>query len=524
MVYTWKFKESQFDKISPTFVAYCRAFSLLDKIRELKIEKKTSLEGPEKLLSIISRLAEGCIRKVTQLNDKLRDNKISATERKNIENTIRAILFSINILYSFLRYVEATRLSRNPTGMIRPWELLVRKHNADLNIIIRPQWKYNYSYYYIIKYFVQINEIVRDQTSKEELSKAGPHFPILSFAGLERDNVLLHILLAHEIGHLIDEMKEISSINIHSDDILSTFKIPQIAEKLQKYYELSLNLRSEEDKLRGVTRDTPSIGLFIQHEVLSQAQVELVSKIIKWLQEITADIIAVRIIGPSFIFALYQTQLAQVSKMGPAGDYPPPQVRIERCIEYWDTLDKDEKFFDAKEDEEANCKDIKRCIKEYLNYIKKKESEISPELSTIDRLKKERYDLLTEILQEAIRNSLNSIKDLIQQRIEPYKIDNTIFQLIELLENRITPIRSEDKSGENVFSKCDIASILNAGWIFWLTYEKEHPKEIEKEGIKEVVSLDKLRMVHYDPLVEISDLILKGIDLTDFSNKFTGLK
>jgi hypothetical protein len=338
MVYRWKFEENQFYKTSPTYVAYCRAFSLLDKIRELKAERKTSMEGPEKLLDIMKKLTEGCIRKVNKLNIELEKSETYPIERKNIENTIRTIVLSVNMLHSFLRYIEATRLSRNPTGMIKPWELLIKKYREDLNIIIRPQWKYNYSYYNMIKMLKKINDSIDDKETAIELENIGQYFPILSFAGLERDNVLLHIVLAHEIGHFIDEINEISSIQSHESEILNIFKTDSILAKLKRYYDLSLKIMDEEDRLRGVVRDAAS-DLFVKHRVISEAQTELLNKILKWLEEITADIIAVRIIGPSFVFALYQTQLAQISKMGPAGDYPPPQTRIEKCLEYWDTID-----------------------------------------------------------------------------------------------------------------------------------------------------------------------------------------
>lgn len=541
MVYSWKFQENQFSKTSPTYVAYCRAFSLLDKIRELKAERKTSSEGPEELLYIVKKLAEGCLRKTNSLDNHLlsiekeiekkkkeeKNFEIEITERKNIENTIRSIVLSVNKLHAFLRYVDATRLSRNPTRMIKSWELLIKKFCGDLNIIIRPQWKYNYSYYNIIRILNYINDSIRDVETANELAKMGAYFPILSFAGLERDNILLHIILAHEIGHLIDEKEEFSHIKKHGDQIVTILNTEPISEKLEKFYKLSVNIVK---KSQGALQDVAtgvSYDLFLEHEAKSQAQKELVNKIFKWLQEITADIIAVRIIGPSFIFALYQTQLAQVSKMGPAGDYPPPQIRIENSIEYWNRFSKDDEFFQPDEREKAEETDhyeIKKSIKDHLKNIKRHEKDALPELSPIDKLKKERYNLLTEILKAVVEKPLESIKDSIKDKIPAFKLNNTIFELIELLKNRITPIGAEYEQEGTAFSKCNIASILNAGWIFWLTHQIDVPAEEDKSKSGEVASLDKLRISCYEPLVEISDLILKGIDLADFNEQFADRK
>jgi len=524
MAYSWKFKADQFSKTSPTYVAYCRAFSLLDKIRELKAEKKSSLEGPEKLLGVMSTLTEGCIRKITKLDNELSLNRVNLMQRKNIENTIRTILLSVNILHAFLRYIDATRLSRNPTGMIKPWELLIRKYGGELNIIIRPQWKYNYSYYNMVTILKKINDIIRDQETELELQEIGLYFPILSFAGLERDNVLLHIILAHEIGHLIDEIRKISSLEKHGDKIIETLNTPPVSDKLNRLYDLSVNIMKT---LKTKLQETPGVTyeLFIEHEAKSEAQTELVNKIITWLEEITADIIAVRIIGPSFIFALYQTQLAQVSKMGPAGDYPPPQIRIENCIEYWNTLDKEDKFFDPKTTDTDGCQSIKECVRKYLDDIKQKETETLPEPSVIDKLQKERYNLLTEILVDVVKNPISSIKESIARCIEPFKLDDGVFRLIELLKDRITPVRSEGKKVDSsTRPECDIASILNASWIFWLTHERDIAPGEEGTKTEEVASLDKLRISYYEPLVEISHLILKGIELADFDKQFSDLK
>lgn len=529
MVYSWTFEENQFSKTSPTYVAYCRAFSLLDKIRELKAEKKTSTEGPEKLLDIMKTLIEGCTRKVNRLDIRLSQNGISVSEHKNIENTIRTIVLSVNKLHAFLRYVDATRLSRNPTGMIKPWELLIKKYKNNVNVIIRPQWKYNYSYYNIVKELKDINDIIGDQETEKELVGVGSYFPILSFAGLERDNVLLHIILAHEIGHFIDEIEQVSSIGKYSDEIIKVLDTSPTKEKLNRLYDLSINIMKTS---LGSTLGVPN-DLFIQHEAISQAQNELVYKIRTWLEEITADIIAIRIIGPSFIFALFQTDLAHVSKMGPVGDYPPPLVRMEKCIGYWNTLDNEDRFFDYKETEKTDNKETKRCIGRYLdrvkeretevNQVKLKETEVTQEPPAIGKLKEDRYKLLNEILEAVVVSPLESIKIFVNEKIPRFKLDNNIFKLIDLLRERITPVVADNKEDSSGFTKCDIASILNAGWFFWLTHERRLAQEKEdKTG--EVASLNELRTRYYEPLVELSNLILKGIELTDFNAQFSERK
>jgi hypothetical protein len=159
-----------------------------------------------------------------------------------------------------------------------------------------------------------------------------------------------------------------------------------------------------------------------------------------------------------------------------------------------------------------------------LTDIKRIETEILPEPSPIMKLRKDRYDLLNQILEEVVTKPLSSIKDLIQQKIEAFKLDNTIFELVELLKNRVTPVIVQYEKEGTMFSKCNIASILNAGWIFWLTHDRDVSRKEENMRIEGVESLDKLRKLCYESLVEISNLILKGIELTDFGKQFAELK
>jgi hypothetical protein len=184
-------------------------------------------------------------------------------------------------------------------------------------------------------------------------------------------------------------------------------------------------------------------------------------------------------------------------------------------------VDKDDRFFDLKETDEADHQKIKKCIRDYLNEIKQEEPEITQEPSAISQLKKERYNLLNEILQEVVKSPIDSIRDIVQEKTG-FKLDNNIFKLIELLKNRITPVYAKSEEELSTFTECDIASILNAGWIFWLTHERELAQE--KDNAAEVVSLDKLRTKYYEPLVEISNLVLKGIELTDFNAQFSDRK
>jgi hypothetical protein len=128
------------------------------------------------------------------------------------------------------------------------------------------------------------------------------------------------------------------------------------------------------------------------------------------------------------------------------------------------------------------------------------------------------------MLKEIVKKPLSLIKDLVQQEIPSFKPDDSIFKLIELLKNRIAPVNSTNKKDDTIEFNYSIASILNAGWIFWLTHARDISQEKKNDKNEAMLHIDKLRKVYYKPLVEVSNLILKGIELADFDEQFSDLK
>src|SRR5258708_2142011 len=108
-----------------------------------------------------------------------------------------------------LRYVEGAQTDRLPWSTVRSFEKLVQELLPDVDIMLRPQWNYNYAshiqdfreaYRQLLSEYA---DVLPDEDLTDVLSDLPRPFHILTFPALERKNILLHSLLGHEIGHLL---------------------------------------------------------------------------------------------------------------------------------------------------------------------------------------------------------------------------------------------------------------------------------------------------------------------------------
>ncbi|MEW6419081.1 MAG: hypothetical protein AB1480_13345 [Nitrospirota bacterium] len=228
----WKF-QPQVKRTRPVYVALDRAFSLIEKIEELKVEKLTSL-NPIVLLNILEEVVKVCIDKLLDIEKELADEDISKSELEDKENQARNIARALNEIHAYLRYIYATKLDRNPSGMVLPWELLIDKYYPGVKTIIRPQWRWNYKYLDIMRELKRLLEPI-DPKVKDVLASYDK-FPVFSFPGLERDNILLHVILAHEIGHFIDDVFQLSD----DSEVITAIKFDM--EKVKRFIELEIEI------------------------------------------------------------------------------------------------------------------------------------------------------------------------------------------------------------------------------------------------------------------------------------------
>jgi hypothetical protein len=109
-----------------------------------------------------------------------------------------------------LRYPERSRIDQTPWSIVQSIENFLQSHvGSDVNFIIRPQWKYNYSIIgEFVKYYRTLLSSLGSWSQIQEWEVqigaiASQSIFCISFPRVERLNVLMHVNWGHEVGHIL---------------------------------------------------------------------------------------------------------------------------------------------------------------------------------------------------------------------------------------------------------------------------------------------------------------------------------
>src|SRR5207248_6529778 len=124
---------------------------------------------------------------------------------------VKLLVLLTKTLGARLRYIEGASIERTPWSMVHAvQELAQGLLDKTTALIIRPQWHYNYGGVDVIEEWrsdlnqeADIREVFDAAEWNAIVEGLPKNFYVLSFPGLERDNVLLHVSMGHEIGHLV---------------------------------------------------------------------------------------------------------------------------------------------------------------------------------------------------------------------------------------------------------------------------------------------------------------------------------
>ncbi len=386
---------------------------------------------------------------------KIKLNSSSEKEKeKQTDKIIRWLSDTDNFikeLNSYFRYIDGSKTSNLPWSIIPAFEELLESIFPNVEILLRPKWKYNYT--------IRIEDIKSEFESKlleyedyvpkvnianDVLFHLKKPFYLISFPALEKTNILLHPLLGHEVGHLI------------ADEFLNQKLIDRITIKITPEIEAIVKKELKKDD-----------NLFYQTEFEEKTDQYVNDTINIWkrgLEEIISDIVAISLFGPSVLFANYeisiQYKLDHLPDEYDNNNYPPWRMRLRYLLKYLDK--QNEKFFPflTHIPDEKYEKNIDLLYNEIINICKTRtdEEEIKSDKFT-DIAYRNIYSLDDEVY-----NFLNNYKSLTEQKLIASKLYKNIDKLLIRLENDVPPNAIEYKLNERIIPS--IAEIINAAWFF----------------------------------------------------------
>src|SRR5262245_36314775 len=244
--------------------------------------------------------------------------------KKSDETRAHALAEVVWTSYSYIRFLRATAAHHAPPAIQAALSKLAKHHLPDAAgefiCVVRPQWRYNFVYRSLAHLLQRLDLAVLDPTLSIDVTDAEDfvrflwererkaiepsqlaqwnltpplRVAILSFPGLDTENVLAYSLLAHELGHHIDFSRAFR---------LST----TIAHKV------AITRGSVEGEMPGAGPD----------EVEAKWQ-DLMDAVGVAIREILADLLATRMVGLAFFLAQSEFLKAVTA------DWPGPTVILE---------------------------------------------------------------------------------------------------------------------------------------------------------------------------------------------------
>jgi hypothetical protein len=283
----------------------------LRRIEEMRetTRDRDDVDGVQMLLRTLSLMATQTKRLVHDELDQLRSdpNPLESARR----GVVRSALVQLEQIFGKAFEALVSPPDRDFVALIRPYIRLARAvtGNSGAELIFESGEGFGYSVW------GNVFEDVEDGVDLvapglEQTVQALPPLALITYPARTGDQTLIHSLVGHEVAHLA--------------------------------------LRKTAGQIKGIQEagdesESMADSAFEQMEKPRHADPEAVKRLRDWLDELLSDVLAVRIVGPAFFFALVEYLLpthdasADWSSYGPddadaVDSHPPPAWRLSRLI------------------------------------------------------------------------------------------------------------------------------------------------------------------------------------------------
>lgn len=352
-------------------------------------------------------------------------------------------------LASHLRYLHGSIGDRVPGTLSRALDILIAQLSLPFRVLLREKWAYNYA--------VDLREVVSQY--RDSLSGALPHskideifrgvskdFFILAFPALEKNSILLHAALGHEIGHILTENWLLSHDDQDANvDARIIMKVSPLAER-----------NKEREPLTWMTQVSGMVK-----------QVRTARR--RFLQELGADYFGLRLFGPAALFAMSHIAVGRPLDIPPkemTRYYPPWRLRLKFAFEALDerTGDGETGSWTLALQNEPSLKldEFIGPINDRIRAIRRISSEESTLPSHWDELVRIAYESACEALP-ALKNHLRA------EALREYPSEARILAEAALLGRRIRdrlPPNDVALDGSYEPEPPQLAAILIAAWFY----------------------------------------------------------
>ena len=449
------------------------------RVDQLK-QKEYPFNACEDMLNALSKIDDAILNELDKLEKELSKSQIKKKTvlKQNLER-IRGYGQLIEILHYPLTFFEMGNREYIPEGIVVLIDNIVKRFDKNAVFVLVPIHYYNYTYLDLMK---PLKKALRYTLPNiDELLSGSPEkYAVFGFPLIQKENSIYNSILAHEVGHFVDEVKKISH------KLMGKVSLdPKIVDRIAKRLETSFVGRTKEIKLTYFV--TPE-------EVRATITSFVVARISEWLKELVADAIAFHLVGPIFLFSLTSFLVTMIDIDEATGDHPPPRMRINLLLDQFEKLD----YPSVIENIDAKHLEIAEKFVALVHGIPKL-------LESVEEGERDDIAELTlSSVQEILPNLLKEVrKEVTIEQYSPEEFKAEVFKLTELLDFVIPPAETE------IGKPASIASILNVGSVYELMLIDNLYKVLEAKKSKErTIARHRLHM-----------LILKALELSSIETR-----
>ena len=431
------------------------------------------------LLDKLSDIDIAILRELDKLDKELMRTKKSKKQASFIKEDLDKIQRYgqlVGVLHYVLTFFEIGCREYVPEGTAVSIKNIVRKFDKLAAFILVPIFEYNYIYLDLMTLLKKPLHYALPDVDRL-LSDMPDKYAVFGFPLIMKQNVILNSILAHEVGHFIDDTSNLSG-KILKKVTLDRKKIDRLAKILEK---ATIGERRE---IR--------LTYFISPQTLRAEITKLAAKqISEWLKEFVSDTIAFHLFGPVFLHSLSNFLLALVKLDEASTDHPPPRMRIRLLLEAFN-----ERGYPGivKHLKEVDDKKIAENFVGLSLELEKLLKTIEP--SAFTPFQELVIDSVQKVIPE-LKKEVNSLMTAFEYT--PKQFAKDVFQLSKRLDLIVPPVEID------VGKPAIPVSILNAGALYKTLLVKTLYKAFEATtAIEETEIRDKLH-----------SLILKALELSD---------
>jgi hypothetical protein len=226
-----------------------------------------------------------------------------------LEARLHRIAELLPVLHLLLGFVDGSDVHRAPGQLMPTLRRYVHSIFPSSEIVVSSKPELNYS-------IQDIAGSLKGLFSAASLDVSCTLLPELLFVvnipAVESGQILIHGVLAHELGHALYDKKDIAT------NLLPKIKVnEELVKKLAKT--MFENQQKQQDP-------TPELRL---RELITR---EVAVRINAWIMELSSDAIGIRLFGPALFFAATHLLVSSSHLDKSSKTHPPPRLRIKLMI------------------------------------------------------------------------------------------------------------------------------------------------------------------------------------------------